>query len=191
MLKSDIIDVLESNAPILASTIDQSNTDEVSETDQTSAVYSEAAVDTAIYTAGAGDVKSITEAPDDVFSQKMMGDGFIVDPSSDEIVSPVSGTIENIFPTKHAISIKTAEGIDVLVHMGIDTVELEGRAFTVHVKEGQAVQAGDALADMDRKQVIDAGKNTLVMVVFTNLSDKQIFKLHAHPDQSGRVGTIN
>lgn len=191
VLKSDIIDVLESNAPIPASTIDQSNTDEVSEVDQTSAVYSEAAVDTAIYTAGAGDVKSITEAPDDVFSQKMMGDGFIVDPSSDEIVSPVSGTIENIFPTKHAISIKTAEGIDVLVHMGVDTVELEGRAFTVHVKEGQAVQVGDALADMDRKQVIDAGKNTLVMVVFTNLSDKQTFKLHAHPDQSGRVGTIN
>ncbi|MCC5893975.1 MAG: PTS transporter subunit EIIC [Alkalibacterium sp.] len=189
VLKSDIIDVLESNADIPASTIDQDTQENAGDNESKAALNTE----TAVYTVASGTVKSITEAPDEVFSQQMMGDGFLVDPTSDTVVSPVSGTIENVFPTKHAISIKTAEGIDVLVHMGIDTVELKGRAFDVKVNEGQTVKAGETLALMDRKQVKEAGKDTVILVVFTNLTEEHSFVLNSKTDghQSDRIATIN
>lgn len=193
VLKSDIIDVLESNADIPASTIDLDSTKGINETKAEMSGRSKETIETAVYNVAAGTVESITEAPDEVFSQKMMGDGFIVAPSSDEVVAPVSGTIETIFPTKHAVAIKTAEGIDVLVHMGIDTVELKGSAFDVKVKEGQQIQAGDILATMNRRQVKDAGKDTVILVVFTNLTDEQSFVLDSKSDisHSERIGTVN
>lgn len=193
VLKSDIIDVLESNADIPASTIDLESTKGINETKAEMSGHSKETIETAVYNVASGTVESITEAPDEVFSQKMMGDGFIVAPSSDEVVAPVSGTIETIFPTKHAVAIKTAEGIDVLVHMGIDTVELKGSAFDVKVKEGQQIQAGDILATMNRRQVKEAGKDTVILVVFTNLTDEQSFVLDSKSDlsHSERIGTIN
>jgi PTS system glucose-specific IIC component len=180
VLKSDILDVLESNVDIPASTIDE-NKALVDDTanDQTSESLMNHSEKTAVYSAADGNIQPITEAPDDVFSQKMMGDGYVITPSSDRIVSPVSGSITSIFPTKHAIGIQTENGIDVLVHMGIDTVELNGQGFELFVEEGQTVKAGDELARMDREAISKADKNTAVLVVFTNLTDGQIINLNA------------
>lgn len=115
-----------------------------------------------------GQSMPITAVSDDMFSQKIMGDGYAVKPDSDELYAPVSGTITSVFPTKHAISFKTPEGLEVLLHMGVDTVELKGAPFTLTAEEGQTVNAGDALGTMDRAQVAAAGKSDELIVVFTN-----------------------
>ncbi|WP_161878502.1 PTS transporter subunit IIBC [Alkalibacterium sp. MB6] len=174
VLKSDILDVLESNAPIPASTIDQAK--ELKSTETVDHTVN-ASLETPIQSVATGEVMAITEVDDQVFSQKMMGDGFAVVPSEDEVVSPINGTVQSVFPTKHAIGLLTDSGHDVLVHMGIDTVELQGSAFDVFIEEGQTVKAGDALATMNRAAVKEAGKATDILVVFTNLTEDQAFDL--------------
>lgn len=174
VLKSDILDVLESNAPIPASTIDQAK--ELKSTETVDHTVN-ASLETPIQSVATGEVMAITEVDDQVFSQKMMGDGFAVVPSEDEVVSPINGTVQSVFPTKHAIGLLTDSGHDVLVHMGIDTVELQGSAFDVFIEEGQTVKAGDVLATMNRAAVKEAGKATDILVVFTNLTEDQAFDL--------------
>ena len=98
----------------------------------------------------------------------MMGDGFAVEPANGNIVSPVSGTVSSIFPTKHALGLVTEAGLEVLVHIGLDTVSLEGKPFTVHVAEGQKVAAGDLLVTADLDAIRAAGRETSTVVVFTN-----------------------
>ncbi|AYW49349.1 PTS trehalose transporter subunit IIBC [Tetragenococcus halophilus] len=115
-----------------------------------------------------GELLKITAVDDPVFSQKMMGDGYAVKPTEDQIYAPVTGTISSVFETKHAIGILTDGGVEVLVHMGLDTVELKGAPFTINVKENDRVSADTQLATMDRKAVEDAGKQTDVLTVFTN-----------------------
>ena len=117
-----------------------------------------------------GELLDIEEVSDPTFAQKMIGDGFAVEPVNGHIVAPVSGEITTIFPTKHALGIKTSNGLEVLVHMGLDTVELEGKPFTVHVTEGQGVEHGDDLADVDLDAIKDAGKMPTMLVVITNMA---------------------
>lgn len=193
VLKSDILDVLESNADIPASTIDENKAlAEDTAHNQTSESSTNQSEKIAVYSVADGNVQPITEAPDDVFSQKMMGDGYVITPSSDRIVSPVSGSITSIFPTKHAIGIQTEDGIDVLVHMGIDTVELNGQGFELFVEEGQTLKAGDELAQMDREAISKSGKETAVLVVFTNLTDGQTIKLNATEERKAAdlIGSV-
>ncbi|WP_195515266.1 N-acetylglucosamine-specific PTS transporter subunit IIBC [Enterococcus dispar] len=118
-----------------------------------------------------GIVKDITTVSDDVFSQKMMGEGFAVTPSDDAVFTPVSGTITSVFPTKHAIGIKADNGLEILVHMGIDTVSLKGEPFTVFVTEGQKVGRGQMLAKMDLAKIKASGKDSDIMVVCTNSNE--------------------
>lgn len=118
-----------------------------------------------------GEVMDITSVNDPVFSQKMMGEGYAVKPESEEVVSPVDGEIISIFPTKHAIGIRTNDGIEVLVHMGIETVQMKQPASRVVVNDGQKVKAGDTLAYMDLAAVRAEGKDTTIIIVMTN-SDK-------------------
>lgn len=118
-----------------------------------------------------GEVMDITSVNDPVFSQKMMGEGYAVKPESEEVVSPVDGEIISIFPTKHAIGIRTNDGIEVLVHMGIETVQMKQLASRVVVNDGQKVKAGDTLAYMDLVAVRAEGKDTTIIIVMTN-SDK-------------------
>ena len=96
-----------------------------------------------------GDIMPITDVKDDVFSTKMLGDGFAIKPKDSHIYAPVDGTITTLFPTKHAIGIKTEKGLDIVIHLGLDTVELEGAPFTVDVKQGDQVKTGQPLATMD------------------------------------------
>lgn len=121
-----------------------------------------------IYAVADGKLVPITEVSDDVFSQKMMGDGYAVLPTKGEIFTPISGTITNIFPTKHAMGILTDTGIEVLLHMGLDTVSLKGEPFELFVEEGQKVSRGQLIAKVDLEAIKKAGRKTDMIVVFTN-----------------------
>ncbi|RSX51069.1 PTS system glucose-specific transporter subunit IICBA [Bifidobacterium goeldii] len=115
-----------------------------------------------------GAIKPITEVPDDTFAAKILGDGFAVTPATGRIVAPVSGKVTTVAQAKHAVGITTKGGLEVLVHIGVDTVQLGGAPFTMHVKEGDQVSAGDPIVDVDWATVKAAGKPTDVIVVFTN-----------------------
>ena len=118
-----------------------------------------------------GKFANLSEVNDDVFSQKMMGEGFGVQPADGKIYSPVSGTVMSIFKTKHAIGIKTQDGLEVMLHMGLDTVELKGKTFTIHVKEGDKVAVDTHLATVDLDQIRDAGKDPVILTLITNTND--------------------
>lgn len=119
-----------------------------------------------------GELIPLSKVADPVFSQKMMGEGFGVNPISSEIYSPVNGTITTIFKTKHAIGIETASGLEILVHIGIDTVSLEGAPFELFVAEGEKVTPETKLAAVDFEQIEAAEKETTVLVLITNSDDK-------------------
>lgn len=119
---------------------------------------------------GSGQSMPITSVSDAMFSQKIMGDGYAVKPSTDDIVSPVSGTVVSVFPTKHALSLKTDNGLEVLLHLGVDTVDLKGEPFDITVADGQHVDAGQSLGTMNRAKIANAGLDDVMMVVFTNMN---------------------
>ena len=121
-----------------------------------------------------GDVVDLGDVSDPVFASKSMGDGFAVQPSSGAVVSPVNGNVVSVFPTKHAIIMRSDEGFDLLVHMGIDTVALKGEGFDVKVTKGDKVTNGQTLATMDLDHVLAQGKQTTIIVLITNLEDKRI-----------------
>ncbi|QTN00407.1 PTS N-acetyl glucosamine transporter subunit IIABC [Sediminibacillus dalangtanensis] len=133
-----------------------------------------------------GKIIDITEVPDEVFSQKMMGDGFAIEPDKGLFVAPVDGEIINIFPTKHAVGIKAESGHEVLVHVGLDTVQLGGKGFEVFVKEGQQVKKGDKLLQVDLAYIKENASSAISPIIFTNLEDNDQVKLV----QSGSI-TVN
>ena len=161
VLKSDIQDILDSGE-IIPETLPRQMTEAQQNTVHFKGLTEE------VYSVADGQVVALEQVKDPVFAQKMMGDGFAVEPANGNIVSPVSGTVSSIFPTKHALGIVTKAGLEVLVHIGLDTVSLEGKPFTVHVAEGQKVSAGDLLVTADLDAIRAAGRETSTVVVFTN-----------------------
>ena len=161
VLKSDIQDILDSGE-IIPETLPSQMTEAQQNTVQFKGLTEE------VYSVADGQVIALEQVKDPVFAQKMMGDGFAVEPANGNIVSPVSGTVSSIFPTKHALGLVTEAGLEVLVHIGLDTVSLEGKPFTVHVAEGQKVAAGDLLVTADLDAIRAAGRETSTVVVFTN-----------------------
>ena len=161
VLKSDIQDILDSGE-IISETLPS----QMTEVQQNAVQYK--GLTEEVYSVADGEVIALEQVKDPVFSQKMMGDGFAVEPENGNIVSPVSGTVSSIFPTKHALGLVTEAGLEVLVHIGLDTVSLEGKPFTVHVAEGQKVAAGDLLVTADLDAIRAAGRETSTIVVFTN-----------------------
>ena len=161
VLKSDIQDILDSGE-IIPETLPS----QMTEAQQNAVQYK--GLTEEVYSVADGEVIALEQVKDPVFSQKMMGDGFAVEPANGNIVSPVSGTVSSIFPTKHALGLVTEAGLEVLVHIGLDTVSLEGKPFTVHVAEGQKVAAGDLLVTADLDAIRAAGRETSTVVVFTN-----------------------
>lgn len=161
VLKSDIQDILDSGE-IIPETLPSQMTEAQQNTVHFKGLTEE------VYSVADGQVVALEQVKDPVFAQKMMGDGFAVEPANGNIVSPVSGTVSSIFPTKHALGIVTEAGLEVLVHIGLDTVSLEGKPFTVHVAEGQKVAAGDLLVTADLDTIRAAGRETSTVVVFTN-----------------------
>lgn len=126
-------------------------------------------VDEAFISPIKGEIVPITEVPDQVFAGKMMGDGFAMKPEEGLIVSPVNGTILNAFPTKHALGIKSEGGREILIHVGLDTVNLHGEGFEMLIKEGDVVKAGQPLLKADLQYIGDHAKSTITPIVFTNL----------------------
>lgn len=113
-----------------------------------------------------GKIIALEEVPDKTFSQKLLGDGFSIDITDGKIIAPISGKLETVFPSGHAFGIKGANG-EVLLHIGIDTVSLNGEGFDVKVKQGDFVKQGDVLVNVDLDKIHQLGKSTLTMVLFT------------------------
>lgn len=124
-----------------------------------------------------GQAINLADVQDPVFSKKMMGEGFAIIPSTDQLYSPIAGTVVLVAETGHAIGIRTESGLEVLLHLGIDTVELDGAPFSLTVTEGQQILAGTSLGTMDRNAITSAGKQTTVIVAITN-SKEQVESLH-------------
>lgn len=114
-----------------------------------------------------GKLLSINEVPDQVFAEKMMGDGFAIEPTDGTVVSPVEGKITTVFPTKHAIGITSVTGREVLIHIGIDTVKLGGEGFTVYVEEGQSIHIGDKLVEFDVAYISKKTQDLLLHQLFS------------------------
>lgn len=121
-----------------------------------------------VYAPLTGGLLTLEEVPDPVFSQKMMGDGLAVKPSEGIVVSPVDGEVIQVFPTKHAIGIKALNGAEILLHIGIETVGLNGEGFTTLINEGDKVKAGDQLVEFDLTFVTEKAASTITPVIITN-----------------------
>lgn len=124
-----------------------------------------------IYSPCKGDLMSLTEVPDPTFAEKMLGDGFAVIPSEGKIYAPSDGEITTVFETRHAICMTNTMGVELLIHVGLDTVTLKGEAFTVHVSEGDQVKKGDLLMDVDLEKIQAAGLHTVTPVIICNTDE--------------------
>lgn len=111
----------------------------------------------------------VSEIPDQVFSAKMLGDGFAIVPESGTVVSPCAGKVTQIFPTSHAVGIETPEGLEILLHIGIDTVELKGEGFTRLIQPGDSVEKGTPLLEVDLRILEARGKSLVTPVIITNM----------------------
>lgn len=135
-----------------------------------------------------GEIIPINEVPDQVFSQKMMGDGFGIIPTKGTVVSPVDGEIMTVFPTKHAIGIKSKQGNEILIHIGLDTVKLKGEGFDVLVKDGEKVKKGQEIIKFDLEFIKKSAPSVVTPVIFTNLTKLNV-KKHGKVAQ-GQSGII-
>ncbi len=123
-----------------------------------------------------GEIVPLKEVTDQVFASGAMGDGIAIRPTDGKVVSPVNGIVETLFPTKHALGIKTEDGLEVLVHIGLDTVSLEGKHFEAHVAQGDKVSIGQALITVDIDKVKAAGFDTVTPVIITNVAETATMK---------------
>lgn len=180
VLKSDIEDLLQSGAPIPAP-VEEVVVEKDTANNQTLGIRKE------LQTVAAGEVIDLATVNDPVFSKKMMGDGFAVIPTTGEVVAPITGKVVSIFPTKHAIGMETEEGAEVLIHMGIDTVQMDQPAFEILVTEGQTVEAGAKLAQMNLTEIKNEGKDITIMVVFTDGKVNEMILKHLGPTELGTV----
>lgn len=145
-----------------------------------------------LYAVANGKVVPVTEVADPVFSQKMMGDGYAVIPTDGNIYAPVEGKVLSVFPTKHAIGIQLDDGIEILVHMGLDTVEMNGKPFETHVQEGDHITSETLIATCDLEALAEAGKDNAMVVVITNMDKVKEFQLIAEGTVTAKqtVGTV-
>lgn len=119
----------------------------------------------------AGKLVSIKEVSDPTFSDEILGKGAAIIPSGKEICAPADGTVTTVFPTGHAVAVTTAEGVEILIHVGLDTVKLNGKHFTIHAKEGQKVKAGELLLEADLDAIKKEGYDIITPVVICNSDD--------------------
>lgn len=132
-----------------------------------------------------GKYEDISKTPDEVFSQGLLGPGFVIYPTSGEVLSPIDGTVTLVYPTKHAIAISNNKGIDVMIHFGLDTVELQGRGFTMNVTVGDKVKMGDLLMNVDLEFLTKNNKDLATPVVFV-----QEEKIHIRKQDNNNIFTI-
>lgn len=119
----------------------------------------------------AGEAVALSEVNDPTFSQEILGRGCAIKPTEGKVVAPVDATVAMMFETGHAVSLETADGIELLIHVGLDTVALKGEHYTACCKSGDAVKAGDTLIEFDREAIAAAGYDTITPVVVCNSDD--------------------
>ena len=112
-----------------------------------------------------GTAVAITEAPDPIFIEKILGDGIAIVPTEGKVVSPVDGTVSKVVETGHIYAVTSDNGVEVVIHVGLETVALNGKCFQIHVKEGDKVKAGDLLADADLEFIKETGRNSITPIV--------------------------
>ena len=137
-----------------------------------------------------GKAVHINEVPDPVFSDKVLGDGIAIIPSENKVVAPISGTIVQIADTMHAFCIESDDGLEVLVHLGLDTVKLKGKGFKCHVKTGQHVQTGDTVMDMDIEFIKNEGYNVITPCIITNMDKIKKITVITGTAELGKTGVI-
>lgn len=118
-----------------------------------------------------GELVELQNVPDPVFSEKMLGEGVAIKPTEGEVIAPVDGKIIQVFPTKHAVGILAENGAEILIHIGLETVNLEGEGFTAHVVEGDKITRGDKLISFDLGLISEKAESTLTPIVITNTKD--------------------
>lgn len=133
-----------------------------------------------------GECVPLEEVPDEAFSKKMVGDGVAIIPSDGHLVSPVDGTIIHIFDTKHAYTLKSDDGVEILIHIGIDTVKLNGEGFNCKVANGQHLKKGDLISEIDFKLISDKKFSTYSPIIFTNVDNFKM-KFNFGPVESGKT----
>lgn len=139
-----------------------------------------------IYAPIAGDVKTLSEVPDPTFSEKMMGNGVAIEPQEGEVFAPIDGDIVQLFPTKHAIGIRGDSGIEILIHIGLETVSLDGEGFEAHVKQGDQVKTGDSLITFDLAFIRKKATSAVTPIVITNSDEWDIAETE---DRQAKAGT--
>lgn len=137
-----------------------------------------------------GVAKPLSESPDPVFSQGVMGQGIVIEPDKGELVAPIDGVVSVLFPSKHAVGLISDEGIELLMHIGMDTVSLDGKGFTAEVKQGDRVSAGDVLIRFDIQTIQEAGYPVTTPVIVTNQNDFQTDVTRALPCDIAHRETI-
>jgi glucose PTS system EIICBA or EIICB component len=170
-IKGQMKDIMDGKKPRVVETDPAKEVEQQIEEVNPKALQTEQKADDVFVSPIKGEIKPITEVPDPVFSGKMMGDGFAIVPEEGTVVSPVDGKIVNLFPTKHAIGILSDSGREILIHFGIDTVNLKGEGFEALVSENDRVQKGQPLLKVDLEHVKNNAKSTITPIVFTNLSE--------------------
>lgn len=140
-----------------------------------------------LYAPVKGKVIELEKVPDDVFAQKMLGDGVAVEPADTDVVAPCDGKVLLVSQTRHAVAIQTKDGLEVLIHVGLDTVELAGEGFVTYVKAGDNVKKGDKLITFDRDFLETKGKSAVTPMVITNMDDKVKNIQKKFPTDGGEV----
>lgn len=138
-----------------------------------------------------GRVTTVLEIPDEVFSEKILGDGVAIVPTSDEIVSPVDGEIIQIAETGHAFCIRSDDGVEILIHVGVDTVSLKGKGFVSLVKVGEKVKAGEPIGTADLEMIKDNGYPTHTAVLITNMGLIDTMEVHSGQAEAGKTVALS
>lgn len=145
----------------------------------------------AFYAMANGETVAIEDVPDEVFATKMMGDGIAIKPSDGNIYAPCVGKITMVMDnTKHAVGIENEDGIEVLIHIGLDTVNLEGRGFEAFVQVGDEVKPGDLLISYNKEQFEQDGINDITMLVVVDPKGHKITKYHIHETVENKTSAI-
>jgi sugar PTS system EIIA component len=137
-------------------------------------IFKKKEINNAFVSPMSGSVVPLEEVPDQVFSQKMMGDGIAIEPIDETVLSPIDGEVVDVFKTKHAISMRADNGAEILIHMGLETVQLQGEGFDILVSNGQKVKAGEPLAKMNIHTIIEKGCQTVTPIILLNGDEYKI-----------------
>jgi glucose-specific phosphotransferase system IIA component len=147
--------------------------------------------DKAILATQSGKAIPLSEVPDEAFSQKLLGDGIAIVPSSGDVFSPVNGVILNVFETLHAYAIRSKDGIGILIHVGIDTVELRGEGFETFVKKDQKVKAGELIGRANLGFICDKGFSACTPVIITNTDKLKSVSYHLGDVKAGQSAVMS